>query len=58
MGNGDIKRVQTFQEDPILYQYVKDLRRIVGKIQRLAAKDNIDFDDFDRMVELLDSIKI
>ena len=58
LGNGDIKRVQTFQEDPILYQYVKDLRKIIGKIKRFAAKDNIDFDDFDRMVELLDSIKI
>ena len=33
-------------------------RKIIGKIKRFAAKDNIDFDDFDRMVELLDSIKI
>ncbi len=45
LGNGGVKKTQTYQEDSFLYQCVKDLQYVFRCIQKRMQRREIEFDN-------------
>lgn len=58
IGNGGVKKVRSFQKDPILYGFVKQLRSIEKNIYRETCNANTGFDDFDTVKKIIENLII
>lgn len=56
IGNGDVKKVQSYQLDPILDSYVKTLQIIDKKIQSELTELDIDVDDVSRVLNIINTL--
>ena len=58
IGNGGIKRTDTFQEDPALLGIVNRLRQIEHRIFVESKKARVGYYDFDKMKPIIETITI
>ena len=58
IGNGGIKRTDTFQEDPALLSIVNQLRQIEHQIFVESKKAHVNYYDFDKMKPIIETITI
>lgn len=58
IGNGGIKRTDTFQEDPALLGIVNRLRQIEHQIFVESKKAHVNYYDFDKMKPIIETITI
>lgn len=58
IGNGGIKRTDTFQEDPALLSIVNQLRQIEHRIFVESKKAHVNYYDFDKMKPIIETITI
>ncbi len=58
LGNGGIKLVGKYQDDPVLSAIVESLRAIEHDIFKKCRKRTIDYDDFDKIKEILENTTI
>lgn len=58
IGNGGIKRTDTFQEDPALLGIVNQLRQIEHQIFVESKKAHVGYYDFDKMKPIIETITI
>ena len=58
IGNGGIKRTDTFQEDPALLGIVNQLRQIEHQIFVESKKAHVNYYDFDKMKPIIETITI
>lgn len=56
IGNGGIKRVQKYQQDPVLFSHVRLLQRIDNKIQREFNSLEIDAEDCNSVISVLNNL--
>ena len=56
IGNGGIKRVQKYQQDPVLLSHVRLLQRIDNKIQRALNSREIDIEDCNSVMSVLNNL--
>ncbi len=58
LGNGGIKIVDKYQDDPVLNAIVENLRTIEHYIYMECKKQKIDYEDFDKVKEILENTTI
>lgn len=58
IGNGGIKRVAKFEQDPILLSIVNQLRDIEHKIYIETRRAHSDYDDYQTMKRIIETITI
>ncbi len=58
LGNGGIKLVDKYQDDPVLNTIVENLRGIEHDIFKKCKKHKIDYDDFDKIKGILENTTI
>lgn len=56
IGNGGVKKVQKYQQDPVLYSHIKLLQRIDNIIQREFNSQEIDADDCNSVMSVLNNL--
>lgn len=58
IGNGGIKTVNRFEEDPVLLKIVNQLREIEHKVFIATRKKHSNYDDFDSLKDIIETITI
>jgi len=58
LGNGGVTTAEKYDKDPVQLAYVEDLRDIFKQIKRVVRQANTDYDDFDALKIIIDSITL
>lgn len=58
IGNGGVKTVSRYEDDPALLGIVIQLRAIEHRIFVMSRKEHSDYDEFDKMKRILETISI
>ena len=58
IGNGAVTTAERYNDDPLLCQYVQDLRDIFSQIKRIVRQAKTDYEDFDALNIIIKSITL
>lgn len=56
IGNGVVTTAQKNKDDPAILSIIKDLRNIERHIERIASQANADYDDFDSLKHIIETV--
>lgn len=57
-GNGAVTTAQTYEDDPTLLSIITDLREIEHRIRTTVKQADTDYEDFDAMKQIIETITI
>ena len=58
IGNGSVTKCQKYEDDPVLSSFIRDLQTIDKQIRRLVRQAGTDFEDFDALKRIIETITI